>query len=58
MIATIELEEGVRMVSDMVDLDPAAAAIGLPVEVVYDEIDEDITLPRFRVRGSFQESAS
>ena len=51
VIATIELAEGVRMVSDMIDLAPDAVAIGLEVEVVFDEIDEEVTLPHFRVKG-------
>jgi len=49
VIATIELEEGVRMVCDLPDLAPEQAAIGLPVEVCFEDLDADLTLPRFRV---------
>ena len=49
VIATIELEEGVRMVCDMPGLAPADAAIGLPVEVCFEDVDAELTLPRFRV---------
>ena len=46
---TVELEEGVRMVDDMIDLDPSAVRIGLPVEVYFDPVSDEITLPKFRV---------
>ena len=52
VVALIELEEGVRMLSNLVGVDatPAAVRIGLPVEIVYDDVTGEITLPRFRPR--------
>ena len=50
VVATIELEEGVRMVSDLPDDDVDNVAIGKEVEVFYEEVDDEITLPRFRLR--------
>lgn len=47
--ATIELEEGVRLVDDMLDLDPEAVKIGLPVEVYFEKMSDEITMPKFRV---------
>lgn len=49
VVATIELEEGLRMVSDMPELPPEDVAIGLPVEVFFEALDDALTLPRFRV---------
>lgn len=50
-VATIELEEGVRMVSDLPPEDTGQVRIGLPAEVFFDE-QGPVTLPRFRlVRG-------
>ena len=49
VVATVELEEGVRLVDDMIDLDPSAVRIGLPVEVYFDPVSDEITLPKFRV---------
>lgn len=48
-LAMIELEEGVRMISTLVDIAPEAIVVGLPVEPVFDEIDggEGVLL-RFR----------
>ena len=44
----VELDEGVRIVSHVVDLPLADLRIGLPVEVVFDDVTHDITLPKFR----------
>lgn len=50
VVATIELEEGVRLVCDLPDLAPEQVRIGLPVEVGFEEHSPEISLPRFRVR--------
>jgi uncharacterized OB-fold protein len=44
----IELEEGVRMVSWLVDVAPDDIRIGLPVEVVFEDVTPEVTLPKFR----------
>ena len=48
-VATIELAEGVRLVSDLAPEDVDDVAIGQPVEVFFDQIDDQLTLPRFRL---------
>jgi uncharacterized OB-fold protein len=47
-VATVELDEGVRMVSDLPPEDFDAVEIGAPVEVFFEDLDE-VTLPRFRL---------
>ncbi len=47
-IALIETEEGTRFVSNLVEIDPDAIEIGLPVEVVFTQVDDDLTLPLFK----------
>jgi uncharacterized protein len=47
-IALIELEEGTRLVSNVVDLDPSDVHVGMPVEVVFTAVDVGFTLPLFR----------
>ena len=49
-IAIVELEEGVRMMSNIVDCDqtPEALQLDMPLEVVFEEISDDISLPQFR----------
>jgi len=44
----VELEEGMKIISNMVDAAPEEISIGMPVEVVFDEITEGLTLPKFR----------
>jgi uncharacterized protein len=47
-IALVELEEGVRMMSNIVECPDADLTIGMPVEVVFDDVTEEVTLPRFK----------
>ena len=52
VIGIVELEEGARMMSHIVDVeaDPAAIRCEMPLEVVFEDITEEITLPKFRPR--------
>jgi uncharacterized OB-fold protein len=47
-LAYVELDEGPRVPARLVDVDPAEVEVGMPVEVVFDEVDPDLTLFRFR----------
>ena len=47
-VAIIELEEGVRMHTNIVDCSDEDLRIGMPVEVVFEKINDDVTLPKFR----------
>lgn len=44
----VELEEGPRITSNLVDVRPDAIEIGMAVEVVFEVIDDEVTLPLFR----------
>ena len=46
--ALIELEEGPLFGSNVVGCDPKDVYIGMPVEIVYDDITAEHTLPKFR----------
>jgi uncharacterized OB-fold protein len=50
VVALVDLEEGVRLMATLVGVaaDPVRIAIGTPVEVVYDDVTPEVTLPRFR----------
>ncbi|SHM60456.1 bifunctional MaoC family dehydratase N-terminal/OB-fold nucleic acid binding domain-containing protein [Cryptosporangium aurantiacum] len=50
VVALVELDEGVRMLGEVVGVDPDVVRIGTPVEVVWDRIDDELTLPAWRVR--------
>lgn len=51
VIALIELEEGTRLVSRLVGVAPDDVRIGLPVEVEFEQVDDDLVLHRFRPRA-------
>jgi uncharacterized protein len=44
----IEMDEGVRLVSWLTDVPPEELRLGLPVEVVFDDVTPEVTLPKFR----------
>ena len=50
VVALVELEEGVRMLGELVDVDPADVTIGMPVEIAFTRIDDDLTMPNWRPR--------
>ena len=50
-VAIVELDEGPRLHTNLVEVDPAAIRIGLPVQVVFEKQNDEITLPRFRPAG-------
>jgi uncharacterized OB-fold protein len=47
-IVVVELDEGVRMVAGLRDLEPSALDLDLPVEVVFESAGETMALPFFR----------
>lgn len=47
-VILVELEEGVRIVSNMVDCKPEEVYIGMPVEHVVEQTFEDIPLVKFK----------
>lgn len=47
-LAVIELQEGVRMTSNVIGIEPSKVRCGMPVEVVFDRLSDEVTLPRFR----------
>ncbi len=49
-VVIVELEEGFHMLSNLVDCEPEAVRVGMPVEVCFERVSEEIALPRFRPR--------
>jgi uncharacterized OB-fold protein len=47
-VGVIELAEGPRMVSNVVECSPEDVKIGMSVEVTFDNITENATLPKFK----------
>lgn len=47
VLAIVELDEGVRMMSNVVGCDPAMVTVGMPVSVVFERMSDDIAVPKF-----------
>lgn len=48
IMAYVELEEGVRMLTNIVDCTPEEVSIGMPVEVAFEDATPEISIPLFR----------
>lgn len=47
VIAIVELEEGVRMTTNVINCKPEELYVGMPVEVVFEDVTEETTIPKF-----------
>jgi hypothetical protein len=54
VLAMVELEEGPRLLSNLIDVkaDPAAVKCDMPVEVVFHKLSDEVTIPLFRPAGA------
>ena len=48
VLAYVELEEGPRIITNIVDCEPESVKIGQKVTVVFHDTGKGISLPRFR----------
>ena len=48
VLAWVDLPEGIRMQTNIIDCDPESIEIGQQVEVVFKKVTDEITLPYFR----------
>ena len=48
VLAIVELAEGVRLMTNIVGCPPGDVRIGMPVEVVFEDVTPEITLPKFK----------
>jgi uncharacterized OB-fold protein len=51
VVALVALEEGIRLVSNLCEIDPGDVTIGMPVEVFFEHFDDGLVLPQFRPAG-------
>jgi uncharacterized OB-fold protein len=49
VVVLVELAEGVRMVGELLDVEPDEVRVGAPVRVEFVRIDDDLTLPAWRL---------
>ncbi len=47
-VAIIQTEEGIHLLSNVVGVKPDAIRIGMPVQVVFDDVTPEFTLPKFK----------
>jgi uncharacterized OB-fold protein len=48
VVGIVELEEGVRMMSNIVEIPPEKVKCDMPVQVVFDDVTKEVTLPKFK----------
>jgi uncharacterized OB-fold protein len=48
VVALVRLDEGPTMMTNIVECDPEAVSTGMTVEVVFEALSEQISLPMFR----------
>jgi uncharacterized OB-fold protein len=46
-VVLVQLDEGPRIISNLVGVDAHAVRIGMPVRVVFERLSDDVTLPKF-----------
>ena len=53
VLALVQLDEGPRLMTNLVEVepDPDRIRIGMPVEIVYEDLGDSVTLALFRPRG-------
>jgi uncharacterized protein len=50
-IGLVELDEGTRLVANLVGVEPGDVVVGMPVEVEWQDHDADLSLPAFKPRA-------
>ena len=48
ILAYVELEDGVQLLTNLVDCDPGRVRIGMAVQVTFEDLSPEVTVPRFR----------
>lgn len=48
-VIVVELEEGPRLTSNLVGTPDREIRVGLPVEAVFEELSDEVSVPKFRV---------
>ena len=46
-VALVELEDGIRLMSNVIDVDPDQVEIGMPVTVAWEPLSDGRNLPQF-----------
>lgn len=49
LVALVGLEEGPMLMTNIVDATPEDLTVGMKLEVCFDKVDDEVTLPKFRI---------
>jgi uncharacterized protein len=52
VVGVVDLDEGPRLITNVIGCDPADVRVDLPVEVVFDDLTDEVTLHAFRPRAA------
>jgi uncharacterized protein len=47
-VVLIKLDEGPKMISNLIEISPEDIRIGMRVEVVFEDLNDQVTLPKFK----------
>ncbi|GAB2810040.1 hypothetical protein GCM10022221_04300 [Actinocorallia aurea] len=51
VVALVELEEGPRIIGNVLGAEPSEVSVGMPVELSFEKVDDEVTLPQWRPEG-------
>jgi uncharacterized protein len=51
-VVVVQLEEGCKFVSNLLGVRPHEIKVGMPVEVTFEKMNDDVTIPKFKPRTS------
>jgi uncharacterized OB-fold protein len=51
VVARVQLEEGARLMTNIVGCEPSAVRVGMPVSVTWEELSDGRALPQFEPRA-------
>jgi uncharacterized protein len=51
-VVMVELEEGCKFVSNLLGVKPHEIRCGMPVEVVFEKLNDEVSMPKFRLRAA------
>ena len=50
-VVMVELEEGCKFVSNLLGIKPHEIRCGMPVEVTFEKLNDEVSMPKFRLRA-------
>ena len=50
-VVMVELEEGCKFVSNLLGIKPHDIKCGMPVEVTFEKLSDEVSMPKFRLRA-------